>query len=42
MQQQRGDFPREIIRIPQIRLELDNRYGGDALCAVRDFAIGHA
>jgi hypothetical protein len=40
MQQQRGDFPREIIRTPQIRFQLGNPYGGDALCAVRDFAIG--
>jgi hypothetical protein len=34
MRQQRGDFPREIIRIPQIRLELGNRYGGDARCEI--------
>jgi hypothetical protein len=36
MQQQRDDFPREIIRTPQIRFQLGNRYGGDALCAVRE------
>jgi hypothetical protein len=27
--------------VPQIRLELGDRHGGDALRAMRDFAIGH-
>jgi hypothetical protein len=37
----RRDFPPFVLGVPEIRLEIRDWHGRDALCPVRDLAIGY-